>query len=73
VHSYIMLHLMLSAKSSFIQLTGHLSRDQMEQVRAALARHHGVPQPDTDLVAYSFASPRGFNHAMLALHLLRLR
>jgi hypothetical protein len=66
-----MIYLMNSAGARIIQLTPHLHRDQIEQVRSALARHHSAPQRDTDLVANSFASPRDFNHAMLALHLLR--
>jgi hypothetical protein len=68
-----MIYLMNSAGTRFIQLPPHLQRDQTEQVRAALARHHGTPQQelDTDPAAFSCSSPRDFNHAMLALHLLR--
>jgi hypothetical protein len=63
--------LMGSADPRFIQYAAYLPGEQTEQVRAALARRHGAPQPDRDFVLYSFASPRDFNHGMLALHLLR--
>jgi hypothetical protein len=68
-----MLHRIGSTDVRIVQLTPRHLVEQTERVRAALTRHHGVPLPDTDLVAYSFALPRDFNHAMLALYLLRSR